>query len=157
MFVLCCVKWQSCATGHRCPANVNVSLDFAWQQLCPQPLQFPVPTSAARNMAKLCGGRGHTCWHFLSRLSIYADSLGSGLKGPVFILCEVWWWLTQSEVVRSRAIICMPSSLLSPFWFDWLGFFSFYLSFFHSMGFWRVQVPQVCQNLATYRQITVPL
>lgn len=40
VFVLCCVKWQSCAPGHRCRANINVSLDFAWQQLCPQPRRF---------------------------------------------------------------------------------------------------------------------
>lgn len=75
MFVLCCVKWQSCATAHCCRANINVSLDFAWQRLCPQPLRFPVPTTAARSTAKLCAGRGCTCWQFLSRLSIYADSV----------------------------------------------------------------------------------
>lgn len=51
------------------------SFDFAGQQLCPQPLQFLVPTRAASSMANLCGGRGCTCWQFLSRLSISADSL----------------------------------------------------------------------------------
>lgn len=75
VFVLCCVKWQSCAPAHRCRANVNVSLDFAWQQLCPQPRRFPVPTTAARSTAKLGGGGGCTRWQFLSSLSIYAGSV----------------------------------------------------------------------------------
>lgn len=91
VFVLCRVKWQSCAPGHRCRANINVSLDFAWQQLCPQPRRFPVPTTGARSTAKLGGGGGCTCWQFLSRLSIYAGSVdqnpwspGAGLKRPLF-------------------------------------------------------------------------
>lgn len=91
MFVLWCVKWQSCATGHGCRANTNVSLAFSWQQLCPQNLRILAPLSAARSTAELCFGTGCTSWQVLSGLSIYeasvdqtSSSLGSGLKRHLY-------------------------------------------------------------------------
>lgn len=98
----------------------------------PTPL---TPGTSSCCQAKQGAGTAHTYWPFISRLSIHPGSVTQNpliftikpKQSSVFIVCKVWWWLTQNIAVRSRAIGWKPN------------FFFFFL--FYSMGIWQVWVP----------------
>lgn len=95
----------------------------------------PTPGTSSCCQAKQGAGTAHTYWPFISRLSIHPGSVTQNpliftikpKQSSVFIVCKVWWWLTQNIAVRSRAIGWKPN------------FFFFFL--FYSMGIWQVWVP----------------